>query len=82
MRELFWSSKINFLNLIIIIFLRINSINSSCSNGDKITEESCFNNLIIIHIELVNLLPIKKEICLYYIQMMKVGKQNIEFFMV
>ena len=50
MRELFWSSKINFLNLIIIIFLKINSINSSCSNGDKITEESCFNNLIIIHI--------------------------------
>ena len=48
MRELFWSSKINFFNLIIIIFLRINSINSSCSNGDKITEESCFNNLIII----------------------------------
>ena len=48
MRKLFWSPKINFLNLIAIIFLQINSINSGFSNGDKITEESCFNNLIII----------------------------------
>ena len=49
MRELFSSSKINFLKLIIIILLQINSINSSCSNGDKITNTDCFNNLIIIN---------------------------------
>ena len=49
MRELFSSSKINFLKLIIIILLQINSINSSCSNGDKITNTDCFNNLTIIN---------------------------------
>jgi hypothetical protein len=49
MRELFSSSIINFLKLIIIILLQINSINSSCSNGDKITNTDCFNNTIIIN---------------------------------
>ena len=48
MKEFFSNSKIDFLKLIIILFLQINSINSSCTNGDKITDTNCFNNLIII----------------------------------
>ena len=49
MKSIFFINfKLNFILFITLLFLQNELVNNSCTNGVKITDTSCFNNLIII----------------------------------
>ena len=49
MKNVFFTNfKLSFILLTTLLFLQIELVNTSCTNGVAITDTSCFNNLIII----------------------------------